>query len=101
MGIAAYNRGSRAISQHIAAEQRPVEFEIIESLNALEKYPDAGKPFMALRLYYFRGVWNMECPKTGFAFWYSTLHEAVRRWRVTITGYEHGVFIAEPQPTRE
>lgn len=34
MGIAAYNRGTGAIRNEIDADARPVEFEIMERLNA-------------------------------------------------------------------
>lgn len=81
---------------HFDAEARPVEFEIMERLNALPKYADAGKPFGAIQfLYDPRGFWVAECPITGYGFFYATLHEAVKRWRVTITGFVNGVWLAE------
>ena len=99
MGIAAYNRGTRAIQAQFDAEQRPPEFEMIEILNALPKYPDAGTPFGPTQFVHdWRGFWAHECPKTGYGWWYTNLHEAVKRWRVTITGYENGKWIAEPMP---
>ncbi len=98
MGIAAYNRGTAAIAAHFDAEARPVEFEIMERLNALPKYEDAGTPFGPIQfLHDQRGFWVAECPKTGFGFFYATLNEAVRRWKVTITGFVNGVWVAEVQ----
>jgi hypothetical protein len=96
MGIAAYNRGSRVISQRIDAEMRPVEFEMMERLNALPKYEDAGTPLGPINFIYDpRGFWSAECSVTGFGFWYKTLHEAVRRWNVTITGFDCGIWQAQ------
>lgn len=98
MGIAAYNRGSDAIRRHFDAEARPVEFEILERLNSLPKFADAGTPFGPIQFVNGnKGVWAV-CPRTGFGFWYRTLPEAVQRWRVTITGFDCGAWDAEPWP---
>lgn len=101
MGAAAYNRGSAVISRQIDAEARPVEFEIMERLNALPKFPDAGTPFGATRIIPGNGgFWHQDREKgdRGFGFWYPTLHELTRRWRVTIVAFEHGAWLAEPMP---
>jgi len=98
MGIAAYNRGSTALSREIDADQRPVEFEIMERLNALPKYADAGKPFGPIDFRESNGIWWALDPAEGFAgfgFWYTSLHEAVRRWRVQIVAFDNGVWKAE------
>ncbi len=95
MGIAAYNRGTAAIAAHLDAEARPVEFEIMERLNALPKYADAGKPFQAIQFVAGNGGWWAQCPVTGYGFPYRTLAEAVRRWKVTITGFVNGVWVTE------
>ena len=96
MGIAAYNRGSAALRREIDADQRPVEFEIMERLNALPKYADAGKPFGPIQFASdsVRGGFWATCPVTGFGFWYRTLPEAVRRWRVQIVAFDCGVWRA-------
>ena len=100
MGVAAYNRGSAAISRQIADEARPVEFQIMDELNALPKYDDAGTPFGDIRFVPGHGgVWA-ECPTTGYGFWYRTLREAMRRWRVEIYACDHGIFTARPLPRR-
>ena len=95
MGIAAYNRGSSALSNSLDREAR-VEFEIMDNLNALVKFPDAGTPFGPI---WFSagngGVWA-ECPVSGKGFWYRTIHEAVRRWNVQIVGFEYNHWIAQP-----
>lgn len=87
MGIAAYNRGSHVIREQLNTNARPVEFEIIDRLNSLEKYPDAGTPFEGVVILFSNDVWWVECVKTGFGFAYDTLSELVRRWNITITGY--------------
>ena len=98
MGIAAYNRGTAALRREIDAEARPVEFAIMERLNALEKYQDAGKPFGPIQFVWDsnHGVWWAQCPKTGYGFMYHDLPEAVKRWRVQIVGYDCGVWEAVP-----
>ncbi len=96
MGIAAYNRGSAALSREIDADQRPVEFEIMDRLNALPKYADAGKPFGPIQFVHDsvrQGFWA-ECPVTGFGFCYRTLSEAIRRWRVQIVAFDRGIWRA-------
>lgn len=99
MGIAAYNRGSVALSREIDANQRPVEFEMMEYLNNQPKYADAGKPFMPIQFVWdSRGFWIALCPKTGYGLFYDTLIEAVRRWKVTIVGFDNGTWLTEVQP---
>ena len=95
MGAAAEHRGNAAIRRAIEAEKRPVEFEIMDRLNSLEKYPDAGTPFTPVRIGEGHGGFWIYCPKTGFGYWYKTLAACMRRWRVTITGFD-GEWIAEP-----
>jgi len=97
MGIAAYNRGSRAIAEQIRREYspRPIEFEIMDRANALPKYPDAGTPFTNIDFAFSHGGCWAVCPKTGFGYWYPTLFEAVRRWNVRLIGYTNGTYHAE------
>jgi hypothetical protein len=70
MGIAAYHRGSLSIRRQIETALRPVEFELMEHLNALPKYADAGTPFDEIRFAYSHGAWWTECPQTGFGYHY-------------------------------
>ncbi len=97
MGAAAYNRGTAALSAQIDREARPVEFEIMERLNALPKFADAGKPFGPLHILAdtVHGGFVIECPVTGFGFWYRTIAETVQRWKVTIVGFDNGVWLTE------
>lgn len=96
MGVAAYNRGSLAIRRQLEAQSRPVEFEIMDVLNALPKYPDAGTPNGPVRLAFSHKGWWIVCPKTGFGYWYKTLHEAVKRWKIAVIGKEHQEWLAVP-----
>lgn len=96
MGAAAYNRGSANIRRQIEAEQRPVEFEVMDELNALPRFPDAGTPFGLIEFVSDRGGFWAQCPVTGFGFRYTTLREAVRRWRVEIIEYANGTWKAVP-----
>ena len=98
MGIAAYNRGSEAIRNQLYGERRPIEFEIMDLLNALPKFPDAGRVFGPIEFTpdsQRNCVWA-ECPVTGFGFPYSTLHEAVKRWLIEIVGFDNGTWKAIP-----
>jgi len=100
MGIAAYNRGSRAISQRIDSQQRAAEFELMSHLNSLPKYPDCGQPPAQIQFVFEHGVWWAQSSKgaAGFAYYYPTLREAVRRWNVSIRGYADGIWIGDPLP---
>ena len=98
MGVAAYNRSSQVIRKRIADGDRPVEFEIMERLNALDKYPDCGKIDENLIFTFSHNVWwvNVETRPDGFGYWYKSLHEAVKRWNVKIIGFNNGVWIGKP-----
>lgn len=91
MGIAAYNRGSTQIRRELANNQRLVVFEIMERLNALEKYGDCGELRGAVVIKYDRGVWHLldkEKLYKGYGYWYPSLEELMRRWSIEITGYD-------------
>lgn len=95
MGVAAYNRGSRALRRTIDATSRPAAFEVMERLNALPKDPSAGQPFGPIDFVQGNGGWWATCPVTGFGFWYRDLATAVRRWRVALVSYDHGTWGAD------
>lgn len=94
MGASAYNRGSALISRQISEEARPVEFEIMDRLNSIPKAKDAGTPFTDVRLSASHGGWWILCPKTGFGYWYSSLHQLMHHWRIVVVGYENGDWLA-------
>lgn len=88
MGHAAYQRGSVLISRLIDEDRRDSIFEMLAHLNVLPKLEGAKVPFGPIRFVFGNGVWWAECPTTGFGYHYPTLREAVRSWKVTITGYD-------------
>jgi len=97
MGVAATNRGSVSIRKGIARDfARPAEFDLMDSLNAMTKFEDAGTPFGEIVIVQGHGGWWAECPVTGFGYWYKTLREAVKRWNVNVTGFSHGKWTAKP-----
>lgn len=99
MGVAAYNRGSHAIRQSISRDERPPEFLMMDRLNELDKYQDAGVAPGELVFTHSRGVWwvNVADRSDGFGYWYRSLHEAVKRWKVEIYGYRNGAWFARPK----
>lgn len=98
MGVAAYNRGSALIRKQTDDEQRDPVFILIEDLNNAPKLDGAQRPFQSVQFTRGNGGWWIECPVTGFGFWYKTLRKAVRSWLVTITAYDAKThtFTAEP-----
>ncbi len=96
MGVAAWNRGSALVARQIHAEQRPVEFVMMEDLDNLPKFDYARRPFGDIVFVAGHGGWWAECPVTGKGYWYRTLREAVRSWRVAITGFRDGAWYAVP-----
>jgi hypothetical protein len=96
MGVAAYNRGTAVIAAQIAANDRAPEFQMMDALNALEKFSDAGCPFGPINFVPGRNGFWAECPSTGFGYWYPSLREAVRRWNVSVTSYDGSAWGAVP-----
>lgn len=106
MGSAAYRRGSQLVQRQLATTMPTRLLRDIADLNALPKYPDAGRFWsaMPLTLTYaaHQHCWWLEGPDgpAGYGLMYRTLREAVRRWHLTITGYDAttGIWHAEPTP---
>jgi hypothetical protein len=98
MGAAAEHRGNAIIRRQLE-QKRPVEFEIMDRLNAMPKDEQARHPFGPI-LFRHDGnkVWALDPIKqySGLGFWYPTLREAVRNWQVMITEYRHGDWYAIP-----
>lgn len=93
MGAGAYNRGSAAIRQQLTAEQRDPIFTLMEELNRLPRYPDAGTPWAPIRILYdtAHGVWWIQDAvkgDRGFGSWYRDLRELCKRWQFTLTAYD-------------
>ncbi len=91
-GSQPYNRGTQAIGQQIDAAKRAAEFELMDIFNSLPKFEDAGKPFGLVQIVSGNGGFWIECPKSGFGFWYPTLWEIARRWKVALVGFDCGVW---------
>ena len=96
MGAAAEHRGNALISRQCAERDRPVEFDLMDELNALTKTEGAGLPFGPLRFTHGHGGWWAECPVTGFGYWYPTLRLAVRSWRVIVCHYDGKGWLSVP-----
>lgn len=96
MGVAAYQRGTNLIRRQLAENDRRAEFVMMEELNSLQKFEDAGRPFDDIWFVRGHGAWWAECPKTGYGYRYKTLREAVRSWRVTIYCYDGLRWFATP-----
>lgn len=88
MGIAAYNRGSKVIRDDIAKNDRHSDLQLIDYLNGLQKYEDAGKPFGPVEIQEGRGGFWVYCPISGYGYLYKTIHELMRRWRIRITALD-------------
>jgi len=96
MGIAAYNRGSRAITEQANRFRRAAEFIMMDELNSLPKADGAPRPFGPVRLIMGHGGWWAECPTTGFGFWFKTLRCAVRAFRIEVREYHNGAWLVYP-----
>ncbi len=104
MGHAAYLRGSDSIARGIREDydrEHPVEFEVMDRLNSLDKYPDAGSVTFDVDISMSHGVWWIlpAGKHDSYGFWYPSLRELIMRWNITVTGYNDGDWFAVPQPT--
>ena len=88
MSVAAYNRGSKAISDQIAREARSPEWDVMGSLNATRRHADARMPWGPIHFVKGHGGWWAECPKRGFGYHYPTLRAAIAAFHVTIVSYD-------------
>lgn len=96
MGIAAYNRGSKLISDQIQNDARAVEFQMMDELNALPRSGDAQVAWGPLYFTFSHGVCWAECPVSGFGYAYPSLRKAIKAWRVTITEFNNGIWVGVP-----
>ena len=93
MGSAAYRRGSAVIRRTLDAEQRDPHFVLMEELNALARYADAGTPFAPTVIVYepVRQLWWQLDPNkmwAGRGYAYTSLRDLCRLWHITLTGYD-------------
>lgn len=90
MGAAAEHRGNRLIRDQLNAEQRDPIFQFMEDVNAQPKYPDAGYYPHPVTLSPGNGGWWAEPEgfKAPYGYWYPSVREAVRRWRMELVAYD-------------
>jgi hypothetical protein len=105
MGAKAEQRFKLKTRRDLEALARPAAFDLMDALNGLEKYPDAGVPPLSAVVLRYDGTrwWVLDPGKmySGRGFWYATLHEAVKRWRIMIVGYDEAgeQWLAVPFPS--
>jgi len=101
MGVAAYNRGSKVISDRLDAEQRPAVFVILESLTTYSQRCD-GMRILAPTVARFGDagvVWLMHRQEGGwreFGYPHRSLWALARTWRLAFVEFgrdEHGRFV--------
>lgn len=106
MGVAAYNRGSRAIAKQISAnnQARPLAYELMDRFNAIPKKHLghlAGKchpPHDKSLIQEFRGVWwlmDAADPYGCFSWYYPSLHELLSSWDIALVGLDERTGIWE------
>lgn len=88
MGVAAYNRGTKSLAAQIAAEARAPEFALMDSVNNMPRNLEASPPFGPVMLCFSHGGCWVECPVTGFGYWYPSLRDAVRAWLIDLVAYD-------------
>lgn len=96
MGVAQYNRGTKAIQFDIDRSKRPVEFAFMDDLNAVPKTANAYRPFGDVHFVPGRRGWWAECPVTGYGFWFRALRTAVAAFRVEVYARKGDAWIARP-----
>lgn len=95
MGAAAEMRYKAFAAREAEAAQPSVNELFLADLNALPKYQDAPTPFGDVHFINSHGGWFAECPVTGFGYFYKSLREAVRSWRVAVFA-DRGVLVGQP-----
>jgi hypothetical protein len=88
MSAKAYNRGSQAIANQMRQHNRPVEFEIMDNLNAVTKRDNARWIMQTAKISQGNGGFWIACPVTGFGFWHKTMRSLMESWRIVITEYD-------------
>lgn len=88
MSNAAYDRGSMCIRNQAAQDARPAIFAMMDDYNAMPKHEPAAAPFLPVAITPGHGGFWLYDPRTSYGFWYRTLAEAVRSWRIDLTGYD-------------
>lgn len=88
MGVAAYRRGSRVVTEQIERDRRPIAFDLMDSLNAVSRHPDTPAPWGAVNIVPGHGGFWVECPITGHGYHYPSLRKAVESWKIIVVSYD-------------
>ena len=102
MGAAARQRGDKLIRGSLG-NKRPVCFEIMDRLNAIQKNKDAGWPFGPLVIKSHQGFFHLLDAKkqwSGFGYWYSTMKELMQRWNIELVGYDQSTDTWQANPIK-
>ncbi len=106
MGVAAYNRGSRALLERIDRETEAPHARRIAALNALPKRQGAPRPFGDVAFVEVPGgCWALDASKgnRGRGFWFASVELAVAAFRVSVVcaGWLDGEFALFAAPSTE
>lgn len=106
MGIAAYNRGSRALIASLDAAMSSPIVQLAGDLNVMRCAPGACVPFdtdEVLTLSRGHGGWWLSCNITGFGYWDKTPWKLMRRFAVRIVGINEatGEFLCRVDASRK
>lgn len=98
MGVAAYNRASKVVSKRIddAFGVTSSDDLFIRDLNNLPKKACAQRPFSDAIIVQSHGGWFIECPTTGYGFFYKSIRDLVTSWLVRLA-VDNGKLVAFPQ----
>ena len=89
MGVAAYNRGSRALSAQIDRSLPSSLLSMVEDWNSVAPAHDATLPFTTeagLTMARGNGGWWLTCNITGFGYLLKSPWEIMKAFRVRVVG---------------
>lgn len=98
MSAASENRYVAFAARQADAAMPDHNDRFVADLNAMPKYDGASTPFDDIHFVQSHGGWFAECPTTGYGYWFKTLREAVRSWRVVVV-LDGGVLVGIPGRT--
>lgn len=111
MGIAAYNRGSAALSRRLDAEQRPATLRFMADVSAFSAEHGRIVPLAPTVIRFApdrAGVSIMNKQAGGwasYAYNYPSIWSLAKAWRITLTGFgrdaHSAYFTVVPGPRKE
>lgn len=84
MGIAAYNRGSKRISEDLSAEDQQGLRALVEDLQAIQPNPKSRAPWGPTIISEGHGGWWIECATKRSGYWFKNLRDIFRSFRLRI-----------------